>query len=140
MDGATTLKLGLWLAEKQHQPWVRGINDCCTLFMEWHDHRFGTDTLSEIKGRYTDLKSAIRFATKFGDLSNWFHKNGYIQVDTPETGDIVMVQHARWFSSAYFICMNIAWGIQDDGTGLSKHPVETMQEHKIWRHKWDLTQ
>jgi hypothetical protein len=38
MDNATLMKVGLWLAEKQQHAYERGKNDCCTLFMEYHDH------------------------------------------------------------------------------------------------------
>jgi len=54
MDGATQMKVGLWLAEKQQQAYVRGKNDCCTLFMEYHDYMHGTDTLKSIYNKYTN--------------------------------------------------------------------------------------
>lgn len=131
---ADEMKLGLWLAEKRHLPWQRGINDCCTLVMEWHDHLHGTDTLSEIKGKYWDLKTAIKWAKKI-PLQEWFPKHGYKQIfDALETGDIVMVQHYKYFCSGYIICMGQAWGIQDDSKGLSRHALETMHEHTIWRY------
>jgi hypothetical protein len=134
MDKDTTLKLGIWLASKEFQPWKRGKNDCCTLFMEWHDKRFGTNTLDEIYGKYNDLMSAIRFARNFVKVPEWFPKHGYVQVDKPETGDIVMVEHHKNFCSGYIVCMNQAWGIQEHGKGLSKHALRTMQPHTIWRH------
>jgi len=132
MDSATTLKLGLWLASKKDQPWVRGKNDCCTFIMEWHDYIHGTETMKQIYGKYYDLKTAIRWAEKV-PLNKWFLDNGYTLVDKPQTGDVVMVRHNRFFFSGYIICMNQAWGIQDDSKGLSRHPLETMAEHTIWR-------
>ena len=128
-------KLGmLWLAEKQRQPWIRGNNDCCTLGMEWHDTRFGTETLKQIYGKYNNLKSAIRVAKKI-NLSQWFIDNGYTQIHDEKVidGDIVMVRHNRFFFSAYIVLMNQAWGIQDDAKGLSRHQLDTMLEHTIWR-------
>ena len=114
-------KLGMFVATKQRQPWIRGINDCCTLGMEWHDTRFGTETLKQIYGKYNNLKSAIRVAKKI-NLSQWFIDNGYTQIHDEKVidGDIVMV-------------MNQAWGIQDDAKGLSRHQLDTMLEHTIWR-------
>lgn len=138
MDSNTTLKLALWLSEKKFQPWERGKNDCCTIVMEWHDHRFGTNTLDEIYGKYWDLKTAIKWAKKI-PLQDWFTGNGYYQVsaDDIRDGDIAMVQHYRWFCSGYFILMNRAWGLQDEAQAMSKHPVETFHDHTIWRHTRD---
>ena len=127
-------KLGMFVAEKKFQPWVRGINDCCTIGMEWHDIRFGTNTVDQIKGKYSDLKGAIRVAKKI-NLHQWFIDHGYTQIpDGPVIdGDVVMVRHNRFFFSAYLVLMGTAYGIQDDARGISKHPLETMLEHTIWR-------
>lgn len=132
MDKTTTLKLAKFVALKSHQPWVRGINDCCTIPMEWHDLRFGTNTVDQIKGKYHDLRGAIRVAKKIS-LAGWFDEHGYTQVDDVQDGDIVMVRHNRFFFSGYLVLMGQAWGIQDEAPGLSRHPLETMMEHTIWR-------
>ncbi len=127
-------KLGMFVAEKRRQPWVRGKNDCCTIGMEWHDRRFGTNTLEQIYGKYSDLKGAIRVAKQIS-LEQWFIDHGYTQIfdENVIDGDIVMVRHNRFFFSAYLVLMGVAWGIQDNGSGLSRHPLETMLEHTIWR-------
>ena len=129
--------LGIWLAEKQWQPWERGKNDCATFFLEWHDKRFGTDERSLVYNKYNDLKSAIRFAKEFFPLEKWqgwFKDHGYKQVTQPQTGDIVMVQN-RYFPSSYIICMNQAWGILDDSKRMTKHIIEKPEaEYSIWRH------
>ncbi len=131
-------KLGIWLATKRFSAWERGKNDCCTLVMEWHDHRFGTNTLDEIWGKYWDLKTAIKWAKKI-PLESWFTRNGYTQItaNNIQDGDIAMVKHYRWFCSGYFILQDRAWGIQDDARTMTQHPVETMHEHTIWRHTTD---
>lgn len=133
MDSGTTMQLGIWLAEKKNQPWVRGKNDCCTFMMEWHDYIHGTKTLDQIYGKYYNLKTAIQWAKKV-PLNKWFTEHGYKVVDKPQTGDIVMVKHNKFFYSNYIVCLNVAWGLQDDAKGFSRHPLETMQEHTIWRH------
>lgn len=128
-------KLGLWLASKQWQPWERGKNDCCTLFMEYHDHMFGTKTVESIYGKYNDLKSAIRFRKDMPKVSEWFPLHGYKQVSDTQTGDIVMVEQ-RFFPSAYIICMAQAWGISDEHQRMTKHIIEEPRvEYSIWRHE-----
>ena len=102
MNAELQQKLGLWLASKQWQPWERGKNDCCTLFMEYHDHMFGTKTVKSIYGKYNDLRSAIRFRKEMPKVSEWFPEHGYHQVLQPQTGDVVMVEQA-YFPSAYII-------------------------------------
>jgi len=127
-------KLGMFISSKKHTPWVRGENDCCTIGMEWHDLRFGTNTVDQIKGKYSDLKGAIRVAKKI-PLDKWFIDNGYTQIldENVIDGDIVMVRHNRFFFSAYIVLMGTAYGIQDEANGMSRHPLETIYEHTIWR-------
>jgi len=134
MDKESTLKLAMFVAEKQNQPWVRGKNDCCTIGMEWHDLRFGTNTVKQIYNKYNDLKGAIRVAKEIS-LEKWFSDNGYTQIHDEKVhdGDIVMVKHNRFFFSAYLVLMEQAWGIEDDSKGLRRYPLETMFEHTIWR-------
>ena len=135
MNAANQMKLGLWLATKQQQPWKRGINDCCTLFMEYHDHMFGTDTLKSIYGKYSNLKGAIRHCRTMPTVDEWFPAHGYHKVDAPDTGDIVMVQQ-RFFPSAYIICMAQAWSISDEYKRMTKHILEEPRvEYSIWRHE-----
>jgi hypothetical protein len=132
-------KVGIWLASKQWQPWERGKNDCCTLAMEYHDHMFGTDTLSSIYGKYNDLKSAIKFRKKMPKVNEWFPEHGYYQVEKPQTGDIVIVHNNKFFPSAYIICMNKAWGIMDDAKKMTRHNIKIPNvEYSVWRHEtWD---
>lgn len=134
MDKQLQYRLGMWLAEKKYQPWARGKNDCCTFFMEWHDIARGTKTLNEIYGKYNDLKSAIRFARKFVKVPEWFPKHGYEQVYNLQDGDIVMVEHDRNFCSGYIVFMGFAWGMTEGSTGITRHPLETMQPHTTWRY------
>lgn len=130
------LKLGLWLGAKQNQPWVRGINDCCTLFLEYHDHMTGESQLDTFKGKYNDLKSAIRWARKFPKVHEWFPAHGYVQVKIPLDGDIVMVHNHRYFPSSYIVCNGYAWGIMDEATRMTRHELEAPTvEYSIWRYK-----
>ena len=135
MDGANQMKLGIWLANKKLQPWARGINDCCTLFMEYHDHMFGTDTVSSIYGKYNNLRSAIKLRKEFPTTDVWFPEHGYTQVEQPQTGDIVMVEQ-RWFPSSYIVCQTTAWGLEDNSKGMSRHNLNKPQfSYSIWRHE-----
>ena len=137
LDKDTTMKLGLWLAEIQHIKHERGKHDCCTLFVEWHDKRFGTNELDKIYGKYNDFKSGVRFSRDVWPMSRWkkwFKEKGYKQVTTPTTGDIVMVQN-KFFPSSYIICMNQAWSILDDSKRMTKHVIEEPEaEYSIWRY------
>lgn len=133
MDKQLQYRLGMWLAEKKHQPWVRGKNDCCTLFMEWHDIAHGTETLKQIYGKYHDLKTAITWAKKI-PLDKWFPEHGYKQVEDLQDGDIVQVQHDRRFSSGYIVFMGFAWGLGDNTSGITRHDLSTNVPHTIWRY------
>tara|TARA_R110001592_G_scaffold337015_1_gene622930 strand:- start:264 stop:680 length:417 start_codon:yes stop_codon:yes gene_type:complete len=128
-------KVGMWLAEKQQQPYVRGKNDCCTLFMEYHDYMHGTKTLSSIYNKYTNKTGAIRTARKFNITGKWLPKHGYKRVDTPETGDIVIVEQHH-YPSGYIVCMNTAWTNVDGTKRMQRFSLkEPDQPYSIWRHK-----
>lgn len=135
MDAENQMKLGLWLATKQWQPWERGKNDCCTLFMEYHDHMFGTNTVSSIYGKYNNLRGAIKLRKEFPTTRQWFPDHGYVEVDNTQTGDVVIIEQ-RWFPSSYIICMAQAWGLTDDSKRMTKHIIkEPETEYSIWRHE-----
>ena len=135
MDNATLMKVGLWLAEKQQQPYVRGKNDCCTLFMEYHDHMHGTKTLESIYNKYTNKTGAIRTARKFNITGEWLPKHGYKRVDDPSTGDIVIVETGL-YPSGYIVCMNTAWTNVDGTKRMQRFALEQPdQPYSIWRHK-----
>jgi len=129
------MKVGLWLAEKQQQPYVRGKNDCCTLFMEYHDHMHGTKTLESIYNKYTNKTGAIRTARKFNITGEWLPKHGYKRVDDPSTGDIVIVETGL-YPSGYIVCMNTAWTNVDGTKRMQRFALEQPdQPYSIWRHK-----
>jgi hypothetical protein len=135
MNDATLMKVGLWLAEKQQQPYVRGKNDCCTLFMEYHDHMHGTKTLESIYNKYTNKTGAIRTARKFNITGEWLPKHGYKRVDDPSTGDIVIVETGL-YPSGYIVCMNTAWTNVDGTKRMQRFALEQPdQPYSIWRHK-----
>ena len=135
MNDATLMKVGLWLAEKQQQPYVRGKNDCCTLFMEYHDYMHGTKTLESIYNKYTNKTGAIRTARKFNITGEWLPKHGYKRVDDPSTGDIVIVETGL-YPSGYIVCMNTAWTNVDGTKRMQRFALEQPdQPYSIWRHK-----
>lgn len=130
-------RMALWLATKRHQPWVRGKNDCCTLFMEYHDYMTGESTLDELWGKYHDLRTAIRFAKQFPKVKEWFPAHGYQQQRIALDGDIVMVKNNRFFPSSYIVCGGFAWGIMDNAKRMSRHELVVPDvEYSIWRRNY----
>lgn len=135
MDNATLIKVGLWLAEKQNQAYERGKNDCCTLFMEYHDHMHGTKTLKSIYNKYTNKTGAIRTARRFNITGKWLPKHGYKRVGNPQTGDIVIIETGL-YPSGYIVCMNTAWTNVDGTKRMQRFALqEPDQPYSIWRHK-----
>ena len=127
-------KLGMWLGKKRNQAWERGKNDCCTLFMEYHDHMHGTETLKSIYGKYNNLSGAIRTARQFNITEEWLPKHGYTVVDTPENGDIVIVEQ-QLYPSGYIVCMGQAWSNVDGKSRMQRFALEPPElPYSIWRH------
>jgi len=128
------VKLGMWLGKKHNQIYERGKNDCCTLFMEYHDFMHGTNTLDAIYGKYSNTTGAIRTAREFNITEEWLPEHGYKQVDTPETGDIVIVQQ-KYYPSGYIICMGQAWTNVDGKNKMGRYSlIEPELPYSIWRH------
>tara|TARA_R110002167_G_scaffold239894_1_gene445048 strand:+ start:9718 stop:10134 length:417 start_codon:yes stop_codon:yes gene_type:complete len=135
MNNTQQMKVGLWLGEKLNQAYERGKNDCCTLFMEYHDHMHGTNTLKSIYNKYTNKTGAIKTARKFKITEEWLPAQGYKQVDTPLTGDIVIVEQGL-YPSGYIICMNLAWTNVDKKYRMQKFALEKPElPYSIWRHQ-----
>ena len=88
--------LGIWLATRQWLPHKFGTNDCCTLLMHYHDHMFGTKTVDDIYGKYTDMKSGIRVASKFATTDEWFPKHGYKKVSKPHIIEKPEAEYSIW--------------------------------------------
>jgi hypothetical protein len=135
MTNAEQISVGLWIGKKLNQKYVRGKNDCCTLFMEYHDHMHGTNTLDSIFNKYTNKTGAIRTARKFKITKEWLPKQGYKQVDKPRTGDIVIVETGL-YPSGYIVCMDLAWTNVDKQHRMQRFAlVKPDQPHSIWRHQ-----
>ena len=134
MSNEVQLKVGLWIGEKLNQKYVRGRNDCCTLFMEYRDYMHGTETLKSIYNKYTNKTGAIRTARKFKITEEWLPKQGYKQVDTPSDGDIVIVE-TELYPSGYIVCNNLAWTNVDGKFRMQRYPLTApTSPYSIWRH------
>jgi len=97
----------------------------------------GENQLDTFKGKYNDLKSAIRWAKKFPKVHEWFPDNGYTQVKVPLNGDIIMVENHKYFPSSYIVCNGYAWGIMDNANRMTRHElVEPEVPYTIWRHNY----
>jgi len=129
------IKLGMWLGNKKSQAYERGKNDCCTLFMEYHDLMHGTKTLDAIYGKYNTLASAIRTARRFKITEEWLPKHGYKQVPNPETGDIVIVEQ-QYYPSGYIVCNGWGWTNSDNKSRMVLCSLEEPTlPYSIWRHQ-----
>jgi hypothetical protein len=64
-------KLGKFLSIKRHTPFELSVNDCNTLAVEWHDIRFDTNKLDNIKDKYHNNRQRIQFAKEYISAETW---------------------------------------------------------------------
>ncbi len=92
-----------------------GINDCPLFASGAIDAMHGTKLREKYTGLWHDQKSAWRYATKYGSLSETLHKLGYKSIELPfiQTGDIIIMEQKlakerKWHSIAVFTGSKVA--------------------------------
>lgn len=133
MTNKERMLLGEFIARMRFVPWQRGINDCMTLCCDWHDTRFGTNTVSEIRGKYTNLRQAIRFNRKH-NAKDWCIENGYTETppaDGYADGDIVLFDNGYYYQG-FIIAHNFAHTLLDE-MGYARLDLNTLHSHTVWR-------
>lgn len=126
-----------WLSEQIDKPFVRGEQDCITSFLEMHDTVYGTTALDQVKSKYWDRASAIRFYRNFGlTWRQWLTINKWEQVsDDALEGDIRVVD-GKAFPTVY-MKHNSYWWNYHESYGFQSYTDTAWRtaNYTQWRHK-----
>ena len=126
-------KLGQFLAIKRHTPFKLSVNDCNTLAVEWHDVRYGTNKMDNIKDKYYDNRTRIKFAKEYISAETWLKTNGYKQVKTKKEGDFILMKHKYW-SVVYIYFFGVAYTFEENkGLAMVDPKSFPKDQIEIWR-------
>lgn len=126
MNPDIELKLHEYVESKLGVPFEFGVNDCPIFTLGAIDIMLGTKHQKEFLGKWTDQKSAWKYAKKHGDIYEHLLKWGFKRVDIQfiQTGDIIiMVQELahkkKWRSVAVCLGSTIAVVTNDNGVEIT---------------------
>ena len=131
------LKLGLYLSRLRHAEYVWGETDCNLFVADWVDSVYNTSTALEIRHKYTDAVSAVRFARKYTPAPVWLTAQGYTQHHTTTqtqfcSGDILL-QHQNKYYAAWLVLMGLAYSMTPEA-GLVAVPAHKLTDYTHWRN------
>ena len=126
-------KLGQFLARKRHTAFELSVNDCNTLAVEWHDLRYGTNKLDNIKDKYHTNRQRIQFAKEYISAETWLKTNGYKKQKTKKEGDFILVKHKYW-SVVYIYFFGVAYTFEENKGLVQINPKSFPKDQiEIWR-------
>lgn len=106
-----------------------GENDCMTFITRWHDKQHKTATTYWVKNKYSDKTGAIEYLQTVDNPTQWLPRNGYKQVNTHKTGDVLINKHDG-VETGWLFCNGLAYTFSERGLIATKPKFE----HTIWRH------
>jgi hypothetical protein len=131
------LKLGLYLADLRHKPYQYGELDCNLFIVDWVDKITNSNWAADIRGKYSDAKSAYRFAKNYTPAPEWLALAGYTQVSGQyRSGDIISHQEPHHWSG-WLVLMGIAYTmLPESGVVQVKiDKIDRVENAQHWRLK-----
>lgn len=97
----------------------------------WHDLKYKTNILDDLRGYYYDKRTSIVFYKKYFSVEQWLKNYGYNTEAEPENGDFVVFHDGQWpFVHIYH--NRFLYFLHEER--MLKQPYEAFQEpHTIWR-------
>ena len=124
---------GKFLSINRHTPYELSRNDCNTLAVEWHDIRFDTNKLDNIKDKYHNNRQRIQFAKEYISAETWLKTNGYKKQKTKKEGDFILVKHKYW-SVVYIYFFGVAYTFEENKGLVRINPKSFPKDQiEIWR-------
>lgn len=127
-----------YIAKHLNLKYERGQTDCLTVFLGYHDALWGTNKLAEIKGKYSDRKSAIQFYRNMKlSWRQWLFINGYKKSEEKFTeGDIAVLDNGL-YPTVYIYHNGAFWTMSEDRNfiGVDANVLSQHENVTVWRHK-----
>jgi hypothetical protein len=128
------LKLGLYLAELRHKPYQYGELDCNLFFIDWVDKVTNSNWAADIRGKYSDARSAYRFAKNYTSAPDLLALSGYTQVSGQHrSGDILLHQEQHHWTG-WIVLMGVAYTVLPE-SGVVQTKIDRIENAQHWRLK-----
>ena len=127
------LRHAAYIGRHQNKDFEWGKNDCLTFLFGWVDAVFGEKQQSKIRGKYYDIRSAVKFWREFPmSVKQWMTLRGFEQTDGEyaREGDVRIIETA--YPSA-FIFHNGAWWQCSEGEGVKPYNLKWAKDFTHWR-------
>lgn len=120
------LRTANFIVTNAHRPFVRGQWDCNLFITDLLDHLDGGNRSEDIRGKYHDKRTAIKFQSKYTPAPDFIAANGFTLVEKDSTEfkdhDIILAPCGKyWTASLYF--GGATWSVIED-QGMMMNTVE----------------
>ena len=132
------LKLGLYLSTLRHTKYEWGQSDCNLFVADWVDQINNTQTAADIRHKYSDAVSAVRFARRYTPAPVWLSDQGYQQCMCDAhheflSGDVLLQKTGEYYT-AWIVLMSYAYSMAYP-TGLVAQHAHQLTNYTHWRNK-----
>ena len=127
-----------YIADHLHITHQWGINDCCTVFLKYHDAVWGANKADAVVDKYRGRRGAIEFYKNMKlSWRQWLFMNNYEEhTGKLAEGDIAVLDN-KLFPTVYIYHNGAFWTMSEDRNFIGVDSV-TMKSHEnvsVWRHK-----
>lgn len=126
------LRTANFLVTRANKSWAWGEWDCNLFITEYLDHLDGGNRSSNIRNKYHDVRSAIRFQKTIPSAPDWIAQQGHRIITTSELQnyDIVLEPELGYWHAGLVFNKQI-WSVEID-RGTVVRPIKA-QEYMIGR-------
>lgn len=109
------LRTANFLVTRAARPWAWGEWDCNLFITEYLDHLDGGNRSDDIRHKYKDLRSAIRFQKTIPSAPEWIALQGYEIITTSELQDYdIVLEPASGYWHAGLVFNEQIWSVEID--------------------------
>ena len=121
------LRTANFLVTRAATPWAWGNWDCNLFITDYLDHLDGGNRSSEIRGKYSTAKEAVRFQRSISSAPDWVASQGYEIITTSELKDYdIVLEPERGYWHAGLVFGGRIWSVEID-RGTVIRPIEAKE-------------
>ena len=115
------------LDEAGRKPFAWGLNDCNTLALTWLDKLQDRGWLDRVKGKYSNLKEAAKFASKLPNWADGLLAEGWTEISPLEAsvGDLAVVSD-RFYDRVHIVMGSYMVSLHES-EGMVKIPLDSVE-------------
>ena len=127
MNPSLEIELVQMLDEAGRKPFKWGFNDCNTLALQWLDKLQNRGWLDRVKGKYSDLRGAIKMASELPNWCDGLVEEGWTEITQQEAtvGDLAVVSD-KHYDMVHIVMGSFMVSIHET-EGMVKIPLDAVQ-------------